>query len=74
MNTTIVVIPTLNEYENVKTLLNKFIDVDVDVVFIDDNSIDLTDQIIENDINFEKILPYKKEFETRLCISMYCWY
>ena len=54
MNTTIVVIPTLNEYENVKILLSKFVDVDVDVIFIDDNSTDLTDQIIKNDINFEK--------------------
>ena len=63
MNRTIVVIPTLNEYENVKILLNKFVDVDVDVIFIDDNSTDLTDQIIKNDINFEKILPYNKEFK-----------
>ena len=54
MNRTIVVIPTLNEYENVKILLSKFVDVDVDVIFIDDNSTDLTDQIIKNDINFEK--------------------
>ena len=45
MNRTIVVIP-LNEYENVKILL-KFVDVDVDVIFIDDNSTDLTDQIIK---------------------------
>ena len=37
MNRTIVVIPTLNEYENVKILLSKFVDVDVDVIFIDDN-------------------------------------
>ena len=54
MNRTIVVIPTLNEYENVKILLSKFVDVDVDVIFIDDNSTDLTDQIIKNNINFEK--------------------
>ena len=54
MNKTIVVIPTLNEYENVEILLDKFLTLDVDVVFIDDNSIDHTDQIIENNIYFDK--------------------
>ena len=34
MNKTIVVIPTLNEYENVEILLDKFLTLDVDVVFI----------------------------------------
>ena len=57
MNRTIVVIPTLNEYENVKILLSKFVDVDVDVIFIDDNSTDLTDQIIKNDINVLVTVP-----------------
>mgnify|MGYP003682057939 CR=1 FL=1 len=54
MNKTIVVIPTLNEYENVEILLDKLLTLDVDVVFIDDNSIDHTDQIIENNIYFDK--------------------
>jgi dolichol-phosphate mannosyltransferase len=54
MNKTIVVIPTLNEYENVEILLDKFLTLDVDVVFIDDNSTDHTDQIIENNIYFDK--------------------
>ena len=54
MNKTIVVIPTLNEYENVEILLDEFLTLDVDVVFIDDNSIDHTDQIIENNIYFDK--------------------
>ena len=39
MNKTIIVIPTLNEYENVEILLDEFVKLDVDVVFIDDNSI-----------------------------------
>ena len=54
MNTTIIVIPTLNEFENVEILLNEFVKLDVDVVFIDDNSIDGTDQTIENNIYFDK--------------------
>ena len=54
MNKTIIVIPTLNEYENVQILLDKFLKLDVDVVFIDDNSIDHTDIIIENNIYFDK--------------------
>ena len=54
MNTTIIVIPTLNEYENVEILLDEFVKLDVDVVFIDDNSIDGTDQTIENNIYFDK--------------------
>jgi dolichol-phosphate mannosyltransferase len=54
MNKTIIVIPTLNEYENVEILLANFLTLDVDVVFIDDNSTDQTDQIIENNIHFDK--------------------
>ncbi len=54
MNTTIIVIPTLNEYENVEILLDEFVKLDVDVVFIDDNSTDGTDQTIENNIYFDK--------------------
>ena len=54
MNTTIIVIPTLNEYENVEILLDEFVKLDVDVVFIDDSSIDGTDQTIENNIYFDK--------------------
>ena len=54
MNTTIIVIPTLNEFENVEILLDEFVKLDVDVVFIDDNSIDGTDQTIENNIYFDK--------------------
>ena len=51
MNRKIVVIPTLNEFENVVILLNEFLNLDVDVVFIDDNSTDGTDQIIKNNIS-----------------------
>ena len=54
MNTTIIVIPTLNEYENVEILLDEFVKLDVDVVFIDDNSTDGTDETIENNIYFDK--------------------
>jgi len=54
MNKTIIVILTLNEYENVEILLVNFLTLDVDVVFIDDNSTDQTDQIIENNIHFDK--------------------
>lgn len=54
MNTIIIVIPTLNEYENVEILLNDFSKLDVDVVFIDDNSTDGTVQIIKNNIYFDK--------------------
>ncbi len=54
MNTTIIVIPTLNEYENVEILLTKFLKLDVDVVFIDDNSDDHTGQIIEDNLYFDK--------------------
>lgn len=54
MNSTIIVIPTLNEYENVEILLTEFSKLDVDVVFIDDNSTDGTDHIIKNNIYFDK--------------------
>ena len=54
MNKTIIVIPTLNEYENVKTLLHEFLKFDVDVIFVDDNSSDLTYKLIENNNLFEK--------------------
>ena len=54
MNTTIIVIPTFNEYENVEILLEQFIQLDVDVVFIDDNSIDRTGEIIKSNLYFNK--------------------
>jgi dolichol-phosphate mannosyltransferase len=54
MNKTIIVIPTLNEYENVKILLNEFLKLDVDVIFIDDNSSDLTYKLIEDNNLYRK--------------------
>jgi dolichol-phosphate mannosyltransferase len=54
MKRTIIVIPTLNEYENVCILLDEFLKLDIDVVFVDDNSTDGTDQIIKNNIYFDK--------------------
>jgi len=54
MNTTIIVIPTLNENENIQILLYEFEKLDVDVVFIDDNSTDGTDLTIKNNIYFDK--------------------
>ena len=50
MNTTIIVIPTLNEYENVEILLTEFLKLDVDVVFIDDNSGDDTRKVIQDNL------------------------
>jgi glycosyltransferase involved in cell wall biosynthesis len=54
MKRTIIVIPTLNEYENVCILLDEFLKLEIDVVFVDDNSTDRTDQIIKNNIYFDK--------------------
>ena len=54
MNTTIIVIPTLNEYENVEILLTEFLKLDVDVVFIDDNSGDDTRKVIQDNLYFNK--------------------
>lgn len=54
MNNIIIIIPTLNEYENVEILLSEFLKLNVDVVFIDDNSIDFTDQLIESNRYFNK--------------------
>ena len=46
MSKAIAVIPTLNEYKNVKVLLEEFLNFQLDVIFIDDNSTDQTQELI----------------------------
>tara|TARA_B100000900_G_scaffold397211_1_gene397319 strand:+ start:13630 stop:14331 length:702 start_codon:yes stop_codon:yes gene_type:complete len=47
MSKAIAVIPTLNEYKNVKVLLEEFLNFQLDVIFIDDNSSDQTQELIQ---------------------------
>ena len=54
MSKTVIVIPTLNENENVEILLEQLIEFDINVVFVDDNSKDGTRKTIETNQNFNK--------------------
>lgn len=54
MSKTVIVIPTLNENENVEILLEQLIEFDINVVFVDDNSTDGTRKTIETNQNFNK--------------------
>ena len=49
MNNIIIVIPTLNEKENIKILFNKLTAINIvfDLLFIDDNSSDGSQEIIK---------------------------
>ena len=53
MNNIIIVIPTLNEKENIKILFNKLTAINLvfDLLFIDDNSSDGSQEIIKELIN-----------------------
>tara|TARA_B100000949_G_C14054968_1_gene355263 strand:+ start:117 stop:347 length:231 start_codon:yes stop_codon:yes gene_type:complete len=58
MNNLIIIIPTLNEKENIEILFDKLIktNIEFDLLFIDDNSNDGTRELIEELAKKNKIL------------------
>ena len=50
MNNTIIIIPTINEKENIEILFNKLTEINIkfDLLFIDDNSNDGSQEVIKN--------------------------
>ena len=60
MNAIVIIVPTLNEKENIKILFNKLIATKIkfDLLFIDDNSIDGTQEEIKK-LEEEKALGGK---------------
>ena len=58
MNNIIIVIPTLNEKENIKILFNKLTATNIafDLLFIDDNSSDGSQEVIKDLVKKIKIL------------------
>ena len=47
----LVVIPTYNEKENIKILLNELLKLDISVLVVDDNSPDGTKEVVEDFVN-----------------------
>ena len=57
MNNVIIIVPTLNEKENIEILINQLVTTNIvfDLLFIDDNSNDGTQEVIKDLVKKNKI-------------------